>query len=336
MRVRLRDVAERAGVSNATVSLVLNGKDGSIGAATRERVTVAAEELGYRPNALARSLRGRTTQTIGFISDAVVTTPHAGAMIQGVQDIANDAGFVLLLGNTSDHPDVERRTVEALLDRQIDAAIYATMFHRIVDPPASLAAVPTVLLDARPAEEDSVSWVVPDEAGGARAAVEHLIAAGHRRIGFINESDRPVAAAERESAYRSVLRENGLDSGPDFEAEVNDGDPVDPLSAFLGRSERPTALFCFNDRIAAGAYIAARRLGLRIPEDLSIVGFDNQILVAEAIDPGLTTVQLPHEEMGRWAMEQALRLLDEETGPRSTRMPCPLVERGSVAPPSQR
>ena len=97
----------------------------------------------------------------------------------------------------------------------------------------------------------------------------------------------------------------------------------------------PSAVFCFNDRIAAGVYIAAARLGLTIPRDLSVVGYDNQVLVAEAVDPGLTSVQLPHDEMGRWAMEQVLRLLDKEAGPQGKRMPCPLVERGSVAPPGQ-
>lgn len=336
MRVRLLDVADHAGVSKATASLVLNGKAQAIGSATILRVETAAEELGYRPNVVAQNLREQRSRTIAILSDQVVTTPYAGAMIEGAQQVADDHGYSLLLSNiVSSTPTVER-AINTMLDRQVDAVIYATMYHRTVEFPAALRNVPTVMLNARPDDPNRCSWVVPDETGGATAAVEHLVAAGHRDIGFIDDVDAPIAAVERRAAFEAVLREHGLEVRPGWIA-AGQSDTVGGRTAaetILAAPERPTAIFAFNDRMAAGAAHAARSHGLSIPEDLSIVGFDNQVLIAEAIDPPLTTVRLPHLEMGRWAMEQALTLLDEQAGPQLRRMPCPLVERGSVAPPT--
>jgi LacI family transcriptional regulator len=262
-------------------------------------------------------------------------------MIRGAQDVADERDYVLILANTDGSKSAGKRSADALLDRRVDAVVYATMYHRMIDPPTNLRGLPLVLLNAR-ADDDSVSWVVPDEAGGATAAVEHLIGAGHRRIGFLDTDADPAppASGERRDAYRAALSAHGLPWGQQLEASgpapglARGG--LEAALRLLDKPARPTALFCFNDRIAAGAYQAAHRLGLLIPEDLSIVGFDNQILIADSIDPGLTTVQLPHADMGRWAMERALALLDEHARPSTKRMPCALVERGSVAPPNHR
>jgi LacI family transcriptional regulator len=335
-RVLLRDVARRAGVSPSTASLVLNGKTASIGPETSSRVEQAAIDLGYRPNVLARSLRSQRSRTIGFLSNEVVTTPYAGEMIHGAQDVANEHDFVLLLGNVSGDRKMERRTIEAFLDRRVDVLIYATMYHRAVEVPAGIGGLPIVFLDAQP-PTPAHSSVVPDEYGGATLAVEHLVAQGHRHIAYLDDVARPIASIERRRAYVDAMRAHGLTPDADVSCASTSVDAIDAALSLLGRDTPPTALFCFNDRIAAGAYTAARRLGLDIPGDLSIVGFDNQVLVAEAIDPGLTTVQLPHYEMGRWATEQALALLDEKsTAPVAKQMPCLLVERGSVAPPGNR
>lgn len=336
MRVRLSDVAAMARVSSTTASLVLNGKDQAIGADARERVVAAANELGYRPNPIARSLRSSQTHTIGFVSDEIVTTPYAGELIHGAQEIADKHDYAILLGNTGDEPANEKRTIDTLLDRQIDGAIYATMYHQVVEPPRQLASVPIVVLNSQPTDHSAFPWVAPDEAGGARAAVEHLADYGHRRIGYVNDDDDPQAAGERRDSYRAVLADRGLPTGPELEIAADDSDSssiVQAATQLLRRPDRPTALFCFNDQIAAGVYIAARRLGLSVPTDLSIVGFDNLVLVAEAIDPGLTTVQLPHNEMGQWAMQTLLNLIEGEDTTAFMRMPCPLIERDSVAAP---
>jgi DNA-binding LacI/PurR family transcriptional regulator len=338
-RVKIADVAREAGVSATTVSLVLNGHgEERFPEATRSRVRRAAEDLGYAPNVLARSLRTRRTHTIGLISDSIATTPYAVRMVEAAQDVAREHGRLLFLVNTGADPGVERDAVQALLAQQVDGLVYACMWHRPVDAPEGLPAG-TVFLDCFP-RGGGFPAVVPDDRGGARAAVELLVRTGHRRIGFVDigEEPVPIAAGLRRGSYLDVLREAGLPADPAWQVSATSATAaegcaaVDPLLA-LPADERPTALFCFNDRIAAGVYASARHHGLRIPQDLSVVGYDDQQLIATELDPPLTTVALPHYEMGRWAMEVLLgvRAPDGEDG--VVLMPCPLVERSSVSPP---
>lgn len=334
----LKDVAAAAGVSSTTASLILNGKTESFPSTTVDRVRDAADSLGYRPNGPARSLRRQRTHTIGVVSDQIATTPFAGSMIRGAQEAAWKAGHVLTLVDTEGDAEVEETAIEALLERRVDGLIYACMKHRVVDVPDAVSAVPTVLLDAR-CEDSELASVVPDEVGGAYAAVRHLTGAGHRRVAFIETADPVPAAVERLIGYRKALEEAGIDFDPSLViADPHEGAyPLPALEELLIRPDRPTAIFAFNDRTAFGVYNTARRLGLEIPTDLSVVGFDNLEGVANWLDPGLTTVQLPHYEMGRWAVEHLERLIQgEEISPEQYRMPCPLVERASVVPPRGR
>lgn len=322
-------------MSPTTASLILNGKTDGFAADTVARVRQAAEALGYRPNALARSLRRQRTHTIGVISDQIATTPFAGAMIRGAQEAAWKAGHVLMLIDTDDDREMESAAIDALLDRQVEGLIYARMKHRVVRVPCTAASVPTVLLDAR-CDDAHIPGVVPDEVGGARSAVRHLLVTGHRRIGFVQTTDPVPAASERLRGYRSALAEAGIDFDPELVVEdPHEGAfPLPALEALLQRPDRPTALFAFNDRTAFGVYNTARRLGIAIPSDLSVVGFDNLEGVADWLDPGLTTIQLPHYEMGVWAVDHLERLIQgERIPPEQHRMSCPLVERASVAPP---
>jgi len=338
-RPLLKDVAARAEVSLTTVSMVLNGKAGSnIPPDTQARVVAAAAALGYRPNAMARSLRRQRSDTIGVISDEIATTPFAGAMLQGAQDAAWAAGVVLLLVNTGRDRDMEARAIEIMVDRQVDAIVYATMSHQVVSPQAALRDVRAVLLDARTADA-SLPSVVPDEVGAARSAVETLLQHGHRRIGWVTTTEPVPASIERLAGYRSVLDEHGIAFDPSLVAAGTAGDTHSGVAAagrLLDRADRPTALFCFNDRMAMGAYRAIRLRGLRVPQDVSVVGFDNMEQIAPWLDPPLTTMQLPHLEMGRWAVEFVLRdpgPEDEQETPPQCRMPCPRIERASVAAP---
>lgn len=334
--VLLKDVAARAGVSSTTASLILNNKTDAFPDQTVSRVRQAASELGYRPNRLAQSLRQKRTHTIGLISDDIATTPFAGAMIRGAQEAAWKAGHVLVLIDTEGEAEVEQAALETMLDRKVDGLVYARMYHQVIEPLRPVSDVPLVMLDAR-APDASVASVVPDEAGGARAAVNHLIEAGHTRIGFVQTNDVVPAAAERLATFREVLAEAGLpaEGAPVVHDPQVPGAPPEQVMDLLQDNNRPTALFCFHDLFAHNVYNVAGRLGLRIPEDLSVVGFDNQETIAPWLDPGLTTVQLPHYEMGRWAVERLEQMMNGEEGdPVQFRMSCPLVVRDSVAPPA--
>jgi LacI family transcriptional regulator len=322
------------------VSLVLSGKtEARIPQVTRERVHRIAAEIGYAPNTLARSLRTRRTHTIGLISDQIATTPYAVEMIAAAQDVARARGYLLFLVNTGSDRQVERDALDELLSHQVEGLVYACMWHQVLDAPAGLPAG-SVFLDARPAA-GGYPAVVPDDHGGAVAAVRELVAHGHRRIAHITSGEEPVpvAAGLRRDGYLEVLQEAGIDVDPRLCVDASVSTAAGGLEAAgrlldLPEGSRPTAIFCFNDRMAMGAYRAARHRDLEIPRDLSIVGYDDQQSIAEALDPPLTTVALPHYDMGRWAMEVVLGLREPPTDDDGVlHMPCPLVRRDSVAPP---
>lgn len=338
-RVGLREVAAAAGVSVTTVSHILNRVEGKrVSAETRQRVLQAADELGYVPNGLARGLRLRRSQTVGLVSDEIATTPFAGRIILGAQEAAARHGMVLLLVNTGGDPELERKSIEMLLQRQVDGVLYAAMYHRVVELPEQLRSVPTVLLDAR-SENRSVPSVVPDEAHGGYVAVRELLDHGHRGIGFLTNVDDIPATRGRLEGYRRALAEAGIAEDPALiTAEQSDSaGGYRAARRLLTADPRPTALFCFNDRMAMGVYRAAAELGLSIPADLSVVGFDNQELICEGIHPELTTIALPHYEMGARAIAQLLGILEPQDGAAAPVtqeiLPCPLVRRASVASP---
>ncbi len=327
------DVARAAGVSQTTVSFVVNNvADINIPQETRARVWKAVEELGWRPNAMARGLSLRRSHTIGLISDEIATSPHAGKIIQGAQDAAWAQTKMLLVINTGSNREIERAALDMMLERQVEGMIYATMYHHRVDPPVAVSHVPTVLLDCY-ADEQSLPSVVPDEVQGGRTATEYLLGKGHRRIAFINNIDPIPASFGRLEGYKQALASYGL--------------PFDEQLVRAGRStaaegyrcamelmqlpERPTALFCFSDLMAMGAYDALRKLGLRIPEDVAVVGFDNHELIAAHLYPPLTTMELPHYEMGQWAVNYLLQHADSPTPPAVQQtIPCRLIERSSA------
>ncbi|MCL3776860.1 MULTISPECIES: LacI family DNA-binding transcriptional regulator [unclassified Actinomyces] len=335
--VGIRDVAREAQVSVTTVSHILNNVSyARASEETRQRVRDTAARLGYGPNRMARSLRLQRSEMIGLLSEDIATTPHAGRILLGAQETAREAGLTLVLINTTQSATDTERDVEALLRQQVDGVLYATMYHRVVEVPEGLGSVPTVLIDAQDVR-GKVSSVVPDEAAGAAAAVQELIDHGHRRIGFITNTDDVPATHGRLAGYRASLEGAGVPFDSSLVvARVSETEGgYEAALAVLRSSPRPTALFCYNDRMAMGAYRAAAELGLRVPDDLSIVGFDNQEIVAEGLYPSLTTVALPHYEMGRWAMKRLIAMLgtDGEDAPpvEHVVLPCPLIRRESVA-----
>lgn len=333
-RPTMWDVADRAGVSQATVSLVLNGADGGrVAEATRARVMEVVEQLGYSTNAFARSLRSGESGMIGFISDEVASAPFAGKLLKGAQELAWETGHVILSIDTYDQRALEDAAVEMMLSYRVRGVVYAAMYHRVLQVPANLTGVPVVVLNGRDGA-GRVPSVYPDEELGGYAATRHLLDAGHRRIAMINiqppDSDLP-AGIGRLAGYRRALAEAGIEPDP---ALVRPGigiveDGMLQARELMQGADAPSAIFCGNDRTAWGAYRALERLGLRVPDDCSIVGFDNQETLAPYLDPGLTTVQLPYEQMARRAVE--ILLGQHDGAPMNVPIECSLIQRGSVA-----
>jgi LacI family transcriptional regulator len=332
--VTMIDVARHAGVSQTAVSFVLNNAETpNIPHETRQRVLASVAELGYRPNVLAQGLRMKRSGVFGFITDLIAISPHAGKMFEGAQDAAWENGKILMLVNTKTDPDIEATAVDLLLGRRVEGIIYATMYHRSVTIPPALRDVPTVLLDCF-VEDQKISSVVPDEVDGAYVAVKYLLEKGHRRIGFVNHIENIPASVLRLEGYQAALHDYGIPFDPDLVAYTEDHtDNGYPCALqLLKNKNRPTALFCFNDRTTMGVYDAIRHLNLKIPDDVAVVGFDNQEIIAAHLYPALTTMELPHYQMGVWAVQQLVEILagSEQAQPAQHKMACPLIERASA------
>lgn len=340
MNKTLKDVAEAAGVSSATVSLVLNGRAvGRVSADLVTRVEDAADRLNYRPNLVARSLRTQESKTIGIISNDVATTSFAGAMLSGAQEVAWRNGWLLLLVNSNGEDAMEKAAIRSLVQRNVDGFIYATMYHQEIQAPDSLKGQKVILLDCVDANKQHQS-VVPNEYQGATDAVQYLVNQGHTQIAYIGTRENVIAGRERLKAYQDVLKANRIDFNPEYAVEVLSSNSIDGYAAaqkLLALKVRPTAIFCYTDRMAMGAYEAIAEAKLSIPQDISVVGFDNQLNIADALRPPLTTVQLPHFEMGAWAATRLLAAIDPENSEPLKQhgqvIACPLVIRDSVAPP---
>jgi len=253
-RATMRDVAARANVSPTTVSLVLNNVGtANIPEATRAKVFAAARELRYRIDASARALRARTTRTLGLITDEIASGPYAGEIIAGAQDAAWSANHVLVVVNTGGSPEVERAAVEVMLQRNVDGVILAAYFTRLVTPPATLAQLPTVLVNCF-TKEPAYATFIPDELDCGRAATQLLIDRGHRSIGHVTGLLETFAGRQRLEGYGAALKAAGIPLRPEL---VLNGDwwPSSGHEAalrFLELADPPTAVICGNDRMALG------------------------------------------------------------------------------------
>lgn len=327
--VTMRDVAKAAGVSVATVSHVVNDKAGArIGDDARRRVQEVVARLGYRPNALAKTLSQGTSRFIGLVADAIATTPFAGQIIHGAQDEAWKHGFVLLVANTDGNTAVENDAIAMMLEHQVRGILYSTWFHREIVVPEALHQTDTVLVDCF-AEGSGLPAVVPDEEQGGRTATEELLAAGHRRIAFINTTSPSPAQSGRLAGYRSALESAGIafDESLVFLAAPEQEGGYAATPAVL--ASRATAVFCHNDRVAMGLYDGLRENGLRIPDDVAVMGFDNQEVIAAHLRPPLSTVALPHYELGA-AGVRVLLGLEPAGDPCPKRILCPPIRRLSI------
>jgi DNA-binding LacI/PurR family transcriptional regulator len=319
-RVTSVDVARHVGVSQSTVSLVFSGKaPGRISARTEAAVRQAAAELGYRPNVAARALKVGAARTIVLVVPDI-TNPFFGGLLRGAQTAARAAGYAVALIDTDNDRDWGAASAEALHAGPADGLL---LFE--VDPPRWAAgSEPIVVIESESRGHPSVRL---DAEGGADAAIRHLLELGHSRIGHVaSVHDRPTFRLRRRAVDRLVAGDVPrvradfvLDSARDATLELLRGHPD------------LTALFCDDDVIAAGAYLAGRELGLRVPGDISVVGFDG-LDIGRVIDPPLTTVVADSAGLGRAAFELLTALLAGKR-PRSRVMAVQLEVRGSTAPP---
>jgi DNA-binding LacI/PurR family transcriptional regulator len=327
-RITSVDVARRAGVSQSTVSLVFSGKgEGRVSATTQELVRRCARELGYRPNVAAQALRLGASRTVALLVPDI-TNPFFARVLRGAQRAAQAAGYTVALVDTANDRRWEAQSFQALRAGPVDGYL---LFEVI--PPDGLAPDEhVVLIETKAPRRSSVRF---DSEAGAAAAFRHLLELGHRRIGHLASAFDAPTFDLREAARRRVLGEAGLDPDglPRATTAITIDDARDAAGPLL--DERPTAVFCDDDIIAAGLYLAARERGLRIPRDISVIGFDDMDF-ARVLDPPLTTVALDAELLGATAFELLEARMAGRRGRHGTVLPAELVVRGSTGAPASR
>ena len=331
------DVATLAGVSTATVSYVLNDTVGqTISDETKRRVLDAVAQLDYRPNRTAQGLRRGKTSTIGFVTDDAEFGAFAAPSIAGAHEASLRHGSLLLVMNTATDQDRAWEAINEMLDRQVDALIFAVSGTRRVSLPTSVAAVPTVLVNCYTAR-DRLPAILPDEERGGREATQALLDLGHRDIAYLTGIPGTWAAEERLRGYRKALLAAGVDPKAQIVLAGNyRADSGYTLAKTVLAGKRlPTALMCGNDRMALGAVLALLEADLRVPDDMSVMGYDDQHSLAEELHPPLSTVRLPYHAMGWLAAEEIFAAGLGNLAPR-TFIHCPVVLRQSTGRPAAR
>jgi LacI family transcriptional regulator len=330
----MADVAAQAQCSQATVSVVLNPNSKiKISHATRERILKIAEHLGYRAESVP-AVRPKQMREFAVIFDDLTICPEAVISADGVRETTWETGDIVAVYNCHADEKMEAQTIEAVLRRPIAGLIYATARTRSIVLPETLksTSVPVVLLNCH-SKDRSVPAVVPGDIAGGNRATELLISHGHRRIAHITGEGWMEVSRDRLRGYREALATHDISFDPSLVRvgnwQLSSGYEATKSLMALGRP--PTAIFCANDRMAMGCYEALKELGLRIPEDVSVVGFDDDEL-ASHLFPKLTTLKFPRHLMGAWAAECAYEMSGvREENYRVVKLECELIERDSVA-----
>jgi LacI family transcriptional regulator len=330
----MRDVAERAGVSVTSVSHVIN-KTRPVSYELRERVLAAMEELGYQPNRLARSLRSGKTQIIGtIVPDSA--DPFFAEVARGIEDTAFENGYSLILCNSDANLSKEAFYTDVLVEKRVDGIVFLAVgvsTERILD--LQQRGMPVVVVD-RELPGANVDLVVADNAGGGWSATCHLIDLGHRRIGYIAGPSDLTLSEYRHTGYCKALEETGI--APDEDLVTRGAFDFESgykaAHQLLAKSKRPTAIFACNDLMAIGAICAAVELGLQVPQDLSVVGYDD-VPLASYSNPPLTTIAQPIYDLGVVAASLLLERLQDPSKPaRRIVLDVELKIRRSTAVPS--
>lgn len=327
-RITMKDIALKAGVSQSTVSFVLNGQENMrISEETRKRVTDAVAELGYRPRGAGRPPKDAGVRVIGLMLDEIATSPFAAISIEGVQETAWKENVVVEVVMTGGDKEYEASILRKWAADRVEGVVYGSILTREVTPPDTLAKHRAVLLNCYEAQ-GRIPSVVPAERRGGEAATRVLIEAGHRKIAFITGENWMEASDQRLEGYERALRQANIPVDPNLIVEGNFL-PSGGRSATLRLLDgpvRPDAIFCANDLMAVGCYEALKERGEQVGETMAVMGYDDQE-IAQHLSPALSTVLLPHREMGSWCAQ--VLLSQSENQKDQVRMECPVVVRQS-------
>ncbi len=335
--VSIEDIARSAGVSHSTVSRALRDSP-LISVDVRERIRSLAAEMGYTPNAIAQSLQTRRTSTIGLVVTSI-DDPFLSDVVKGVEEVARVGGFSVILSATHNDPDQEMAIIETFHRRRVDGILVASSritskYKKRLDH----IRVPTVLINSQAESQDELlHWVAVDDRTGAQLAVEHLLQLGHSAIGYLGVSCRPRSNQQRLQGYRNALAAVGMAYHDEWVVIAPGTEATDEEDFAAGQALLPrlldagiTAVFCYNDMVAIGALMACQERGMTVPQELSIIGFDN-IRMASYVTPPLTTIHQPKVELGNLATEVMLDLLHSRPGKNHVLQPT-LIIRVSTAP----
>ncbi len=328
----IRDVAIHAGVSATTVSHVVNNTR-PVSEDLRRRVLAAMEELGYQPNALARSLRRKQSHTLGMIVPDSAN-PFFAEVARGIEDISFDEGYTVILCNSVSNLEREALYIDLLAKKQVDGVILVAAGDSMRQVRTLQARNIALVMVDRDLPGSAVDCVLTDNFQGGREATEHLLHLGHRRIGCITGASDLTPSASRVDGYQQALAVAGIavDETLIVKGDFQDQSGYVGAQQLLQLANPPTAIFASNDLMAIGAMSAALEAGLSVPKDLSVVGFDD-IHLASFVNPPLTTVAQPKFELGRVAARMLLERIDNhELAPRRCRSVPQLIVRRSTAP----
>ena len=338
--VSIEDIARIAGVSHSTVSRALRDSP-LISMDVRERIQQLAGEMGYTPNAVAQSLQTRRTSTIGLVVTSIAD-PFLSDVVKGVEEVARSADFSVFLSASHNDPDQEMAIIETFHRRRVDGII--TTSSRITNEyrkRLNHIRVPTVLINGQGESADALlHWVSLDDRTGAQLAVEHLLQLGHRCIGYLGISSRPRSNQQRLQGYWNTLAAAGIPHQENWMVIAGATEASYEEDVAWGQAALPTlldagitAVFCYNDMVAIGVLRACQERGIAVPEQLSVIGFDD-IKMASYVTPPLTTIHQPKVELGRLAAQVLLDLLKNQPGRNHTLSPV-LTLRASTAPLAQ-
>lgn len=337
----IKDIAGLASVSISTVSLALKDSD-SVREETRVRIKDIAERLGYRPNPLGRGLASRRTLNLGLVVPGIETS-LVSEILSGMESVTWEQGYHIMLACSDEDPERERQLLESLRDKMADGIVLFPVQNADGDNRAyvrELAKETPLVLLGNPLEQEQVACVVSDEAGGGHQAAEYLIGLGHKRIAYVTNT-AGIPSRERMAGYRTCLREHGLDYDPALIVSPasyplwNVEGVEETLDILMGLPLPPTALFFVNDDLAIVFMRSLAKRGIRIPEEVSVVGFDD-VAIGRRLPVALTTISQPKRDMGEAVARYLLERIDtpnDSQGPRTITLPTTLVARESASHP---